>query len=44
MSYSTFITVVMVLQVASGVWLATRGRRVGLFFAAVAGLALVSLP
>jgi hypothetical protein len=42
MSYTTFSIIVMVLLLVSGAWLASRGHKVGFFFALVAVLALAS--
>jgi hypothetical protein len=43
MSYTTFLTGVMVLQLIGAVWLTRRGRKVGYFFGLVAVAALISL-
>lgn len=44
MSYSTFLTAVMVLQLVGAAWLTRRGRSIGYFFGLVAVAALISLP
>ncbi len=41
-AYTTFIIIVMVLQLVGAVWLVTRGRKVGFFFGLVAVSGLVS--
>jgi hypothetical protein len=43
MSYTHFLSCVMVLQLIGAVWLTKRGRKVGYFFGLVAAAALVSL-
>lgn len=43
MSFTTFSIIVMVLVLVSGIWLASRGRKVGFFFALEAVWVLASM-